>query len=282
MYHLLVMAKNYTLSPLFSRFVRLHFNRQILVYFIFENSTNQFTAMKAPKFVYFFLLSLCFTLFWGNNQSQAQEIPVLKQENKKDKKWHWGLKAGLNAAQIRSFTPLSDTIGLTVRSRLNVTGHLFVQYQINKHFSLESGLQYSSKGVNHLTVGLVGSMSSQKSTILFRINYLELPIISRFHLSFMKAKYTALIGIAPAYMLRANLVKPFLNDMGFLEYASRPWEDVRQFDFNGIIGVGLEVPTSKQKAFLFELRYTQGFLQIIDYPESVLNNVVSALVGFKF
>lgn len=229
--------------------------------------------MKEMRFLNHIVCSLLVVVFIQNTQAQTNETQL--------KKWTWGVKSGINTAHLHNLLLEMDSVGLTAQKRIDFIGNLFLTRQFNPYFSMQAELSFTSKGMNFTDPPV--SLYTDEPFIFFRLNYLELPIMAKFSLPLKSVNYYLSVGVAPAYALKAKQILPIIEaNMPFPRYEHRPWPEARRFDANALIALGVSFSTPKQHAFLFEVRYTQGLVNVLPENNQILNGVVSYMLGYQF
>ena len=149
----------------------------------------------------------------------------------------FGPAAGLNVATISSTA--GPEVDYDVRGGFAVGG--IAVLSVGSNLSVQSGLLLSQKGAKY------GEEPRQSITVV----YVEAPALLRFHLNSGSTRPYALGGANGAVLVWS---KPsYLRDWNV---------GTSRFDLGVVLGAGVEIVRGNS-SFLFEARYTHGFVDLI-------------------
>lgn len=238
-----------------------------------------------------YLFFLCW-LFFGQSSNilHAQNFPLKKQVV--DKQWTWGVQMGINKAHISEFTPFPDTLLHFKQARLAATTGLSLSYRFHPSWQFRSEINYSSKGVAFtskeywLRKNIVSSGDlAERLRFPFLSNYLEIPLLIQCRLPLAKANIAFETGFAPAYLLSASTITPFLNNQHFIEYKIMEWESPNHWDCGFVLGGQLQFEAEDNHSMHLNIRLIQGFLPILittDTQQKAFNQTVNIGFGYTF
>lgn len=194
-----------------------------------------------------------------------------------------GLKVGYNLANIYEGDAYGGGFGLddnqTVDGDEYWRGGLIIGLAANfvatESFSVLTELDWSQRGET-----FTDEVADVDNGI--RVNYLSLPVLGKFSFGGPAVKGYITVGPTFSYLTGGNVeINDQDFDIEFVESAADFDPDlaadiqvndefVNRFEFGGAIGGGVQFNTLAGD-FLIDLRYTQGFTDLIDDDEGVFN-----------
>lgn len=99
----------------------------------------------------------------------------------------------------------------------------------------------------------------------FKANYVEVPVLAKFHLGDKEAAHSYLaIGPSVAYMadakMRLRVLEIFPVNINVNDNFLKP------FELSGVVAAGFEVPLAGKVSAFTEARYIHGFSRTLDTP----------------
>lgn len=203
-----------------------------------------------------------------------------------------GLKGGYNYANfigddIKDYSP-EYYQGLSFGVFLDIPAYSF--------FSVQIEMNYHEKGSDKLVefIEFYDPGSNWSSDLYFKENviygyklqYLELPIILKFHsMKFYNLNPILYCGIAASINDKAEI---WVKDGGISENVSITEkeedieEDINRYDYNALFGVELGYEINRFNIF-FDFRYNLGLVKIYDNEElDFKNSVFTTSIGFGY
>jgi hypothetical protein len=167
---------------------------------------------------------------------------------------------------------------------LRYSGGIVMRFGITPLLSLQTEILYSTKGAKFKEEIDVFDTN-------FRLNghvmlgYIELPVL--FHLStslpdqgplfYPKAgmRYNIYLGGVAAYRTRATFTGVLTGDIFGAplddSFKNQVWNQFTDFDYGGVIGVGLEYGTREEGSVFLDIRYVLGLTDIGNNQETNFN-----------
>ena len=166
-------------------------------------------------------------------------------------------------------------------TKIGSHGGAFLTYQMSPTFSIQPEFMFSVKGAS--TGGLF-------TVFNWSLNYIEIPVLFKYHLSDKKAVKPAIYaGPSWSYLTSSELKVIFVDPIDVTE-------GMKRTDIGFIFGGGFDY-----KHFVFDIRYTIGVTNIIDgdainvitdadvndfyyftNDQEVKNSFLSIMLGIKF
>ncbi|MFI3301846.1 MAG: porin family protein [Rikenellaceae bacterium] len=215
--------------------------------------------------------------------------------------WVWGLKGGLNVANISHHGENTDGKDQYNRSRFAGVAGLTGEYFFNDKFSLGAELLYSMQGsrykypTNYAFDDTDISDYYEDCTVVYKFGYINLPILFGCRVSenfdiFFK------IGIQPGFRVSGSSKTVWRDSEGNKEV----WKNDTdyEFDYTDInddyymfdLGIPVGLSYNLNKHWSVEARYTVGVLNTFDKPDdddydkefSTTNHSFAITLGYKF
>jgi hypothetical protein len=216
--------------------------------------------------------------------------------------FQYGLKTGVNTSYFHGdrYSYISEDVLLNLDPLLGFryTGGVITRINITPMFSLQSELLYTTKGtrfnenieINEQVIRLKGNVT---------IGYVEVPLLFRFTttlpdrdpLFYPKpgTTYNVYLGGAAGYRTRATFSGQLSADIFGApfdqEFKDRVWKLFSDIDYSAVVGVGIEYGAYGETKYFIDIRYTQGFQNIANDPEtniSLRNATATLSIGILF
>ena len=166
-----------------------------------------------------------------------------------------GAFIGLNSSKLAGDAPEK----VSYKSKMGVNTGAFIDIKLGKALWLSLQPSYSQEG-SKLSYTLDGKKEPVDS-LKVGLDYFSLPVL--FKVSTSNGKFYAIGGIEAAYLLnsyqQSNDQKMDLNT------------NVSEYNIAAHFGAGMNIPIGWPRLF-FELRYTQGVINITEDP--LVNNII--------
>ena len=198
----------------------------------------------------------------------ALMLPAVVAAQKPTPKISFGILGGVNLATITG----SDITNKTML--VGYTGGLFLRVPFDATWSLQTGLEYTMKGVKATDKTVTPAVDMK-----IELKYLEIPVFLR-GMTDMSPSVKWYGEVGPVFSFKTDCtasgsqggvtVSVNCNDLGTL----------KSYDIGGAIGTGLEIPVNEQ-AFLIGARYNLGLIDIADQGSNKNQNL-QFLVGWRF
>ena len=212
----------------------------------------------------------------GQQSISGEQKPTSSQEAFKP--FHFGLKAGLNMANLTG----ADVIKDNSKSLLGLCAGGFISYSFAPWFSLQPEVLFSQKGMAYeASVGTI----SYKST--YNLNYIEIPMLIKFSIQ-TGSVFIPVLYIGPAISIKAGA--SYYQEQTISGETESDTQDISEYinsmDFNLVSGAGFEIKAGPG-AITFEARFDMGFTTIWNIeglPEQpdVKTSVITILAGYSF
>jgi len=182
-------------------------------------------------------------------------------------KFGWGLNGGVSLSSITGTYPKGGKIGDAELIPGFYFG-AFLKYRPRRFFSLQSGVNYISKGANIDSNTRLSGMGIKAATL--RTIYLEIPVLIQLNFSqYTSNRPNIFFGPSFSWLVTAN-------DNFTIDYYGSPPAPMAEvgkyyntFDPGFIIGGGIDVDISDWKMFSAGIRYTHGFRNIANSESGV-------------
>ncbi|TKG97426.1 PorT family protein [Puteibacter caeruleilacunae] len=180
----------------------------------------------------------------------------------------FGLKAGYNIATQYGSKSSDPAYDVESEARHGFQGGFFLRFPITDAFSVQQEFLYTQKGSGQNVVMTQPAVSTFSD---YRIDYFELPIMFRYHfLNIGNVEVYGSSGFALSMLLKGEYdVKGSVDVGGGVKVPieeSGDTDEMDDFDYNFIYGLGLEFDLFDQKCF-FDYRQTIGW-NMLDMPTS--------------
>lgn len=188
-----------------------------------------------------------------------------------------GLRAGSN---LSSITQNKEHSGNT-KFKFGPTGGIYATIKVNKNFSVQPELLYTSQG--YKSNSTFKDELTYKQEINVKSDYLSLPILAKYK---FKKGYFIELGPQVSYLLggQLNNILDVKNEQGIITTISdRTYfsdaDLTHDFDVSGVIGGGYAI----RGGYSISARYTYGFTNFIkdDYLK-IRNQYFSLTLGIPF
>jgi tetratricopeptide (TPR) repeat protein len=183
---------------------------------------------------------------------QPQRVAVQVRPEPPPRAFHIGLITGLAFANHEELGA-----GLESDTRTGFETGAFVATSFSRIVAGQAEILYAQKG---------GEVA---------FDYLSMPIVAKVILALGKrAKLHLDAGVSMSFLLRAQSDVALPEDIG-----SRS----KRFDLGAIAGLGMTLHRQGSSAFIFDVRFERGLLDVEDIPEvQVKNRVTSVRFGYGF
>lgn len=185
-----------------------------------------------------------------------------------------GVKLGMN---LSTFTgDDADLEGVDKKMRIGFAIGGFITYEINEMFALQPELYYSTQGAKYEADEVDGAL-------IFRYNYIQVPILAKFNLS-MESNIKPHIFLGPSLGLNLSAKYEYTDELGDAAEAmgidkKGDVEDVKSTDFGLVFGGGITVGPA-----VIDIRYNLGLTTVDDSvnEDDFKNSTISIMVGYSF
>jgi len=190
----------------------------------------------------------------------------------------FGVKAGVNSSKM--FVSVENANGeIKIKSQVGFHVGPIVEFQINKTFSIESGLIFTTKK---------GFFEVEDGAELERIDlntfYLDIPLAVKTSLNVSNTKVFGTFGSYFGMGLSGTLKNEFIEDgetdseIRDVSFGSGENDHLKKFDFGLTAGIGIEL-----KAIQLGITYNLGLSNIGEDDDTVLKNrVLGVSVAYLF
>lgn len=200
-------------------------------------------------------------------------LAVAIADASEDSPWSFGLKGGINLADLRG-----DDVDVDTDFRLGATGGGFLTYSISDWFALQPEILYSQKGAE-----FGETIAGAPVEVTGKLDYLEIPILAKLTIP-INSTFTPNLFIGPAFsfLLSAKL-KAEAMGVTIIDLDTKDFQ--KSFDVGLVFGGGIDIAVGTGK-ITADTRYVMGLMNIDD-PEvgdapDVKNSVISFMVGYGF
>ncbi len=168
-------------------------------------------------------------------------------------KMSFGVKAGLNMSNV-SGTP--EGWDDSIEWKAGITGGAFLNYAINKNFSLQPEILYTQKGFGSK---LFDDIDILEIDLTLSLDYFELPVLAKYAFSAdKKFRPTLFAGPSFAYCFGSELAVSWWLFSGDVDFSSL----THVTDFGIVLGGGFDYVLSGG-ILVFDARFTYGFTKVI-------------------
>jgi hypothetical protein len=197
-----------------------------------------------------------------------------------DYKYELGMQGGPNLTKMRfTFTALQSTTHPQVAGG----GGLFLQYNINKTFSLRIDPTLdrlaTTSGKNALTDA--NGNIIRYDDLHYHYDYLSIPLLFRAGIGH-KVRYFLNIGPSFNFLLNQKLIIKGYDPKPIITNNTNQYQ---AFNFGIVTGLGIAIPIKERFSLSFELRNNYGLSNInknTDKSFSIKTNSTSLLIGFAY
>ena len=178
------------------------------------------------------------------------------------------LAGGVNLATIRGerMVNVVEFPGFTIDNKVRpcFNAGVGIEIQIADYFAINPEILFITKGTKSIIV---------EETVRYKSGYLEIPLLFNFYLPLHNIFPNVYTGPAFSILLFSKTVR---SDQ---EIDNK--KDVQNVDFGLAMGGGVDIQTGAGK-FIFDIRYTLGFLDInpISGGGEIKNGVLSFILGY--
>ena len=151
----------------------------------------------------------------------------------------WGIKAGLNLAQIENAEYFEPG-----KSRLGLNGGLLVRFNVNYKFFIQPEALYSGKGFKFTGRQYNSPGDFYPVTCVSSLHYLSVPVLAGFRLS---ERFSFLLGPEASYLIKATT--------SYEEGKQNNTPSYKRFDLALDFGAVFKL----NKRLAFDFRYSRGF-----------------------
>jgi hypothetical protein len=195
--------------------------------------------------------------------------------------FNWGVKAGFNAATINGIKDFVTDEDLSVNTKYKPGFHVGImgQYMLNSQLGLESGLYYTTLGVD-----FDWKEDGEKVEGKLNPSYLQLPLSLLYKINIGEnLSLNPSVGVYFGYGLGGK-VKESIGQYSFEEdifgkIDGEEWSN--RFDMGATIGLNLQI-----NKILVGLGYDYGFMKINkekgDGDKNIYNGNIKVSVGYLF
>jgi hypothetical protein len=192
-----------------------------------------------------------------------------------------GTKFGLNVTNVHLSNFTIDN-----ENRIGFIGGLTYEYKFNSKLSFETDFLYSQKGFTKdlFFTYNTGTLTGEKTTTYFNYDYLSIPVKIGFGFGNKVSGFSKL-GIVPSILINAKTIEGKIDGISD-EHTYNLTEQVRRFDFSGLVEVGCNFKIHEQFLIFSSLAYQQSFTTITNddyFSDSKIKHYgISVFVGLKY
>ena len=151
----------------------------------------------------------------------------------------WGIKAGLNLAQIENAEYFEPN-----KSRLGLNGGLLARFNLNDKFFIQPEALYSGKGFKFTGLQFNSSSDSYPVSCVSSLHYLSVPVLAGFRLN---ERFSFMLGPEASYLINATT--------SYEEGKQNNTPSYKRFDLALDFGAVFNL----NKRLAFDFRYNRGF-----------------------
>lgn len=153
--------------------------------------------------------------------------------------------------------------------KLGYTAGLNVCYNINGHFGIETGIQYSNKGYRTKNKNLSWGSSSPdlpiKSKFIYDFHYIDVPLKLNYTIGKRKVRFLASAGLAANIFLKETQRHVLEKADGKKDRSkTTPSNDYQKLNISPIMGVGIDYRLNNRMNMRLEPMFRYGILKIIN------------------
>ena len=180
-----------------------------------------------------------------------------------------GVRGAFTASTFTRFD-LIENVTPEFRFMPSGGGAVFAEIPVTSHFSVQPELSYIQKGFairEGVNVGgeFLGIDIPVNGKINFRSDYIEVPVLAKFHLGDKQAAhYYLAIGPSLGYLANSSMRIKVLDI--FPVNADINKDFYKPFEFSGVAALGFELPVAERVMAFTEARYTHGLSRVLDTP----------------
>jgi hypothetical protein len=154
--------------------------------------------------------------------------------------------------------------------KFGFTTGLSMLYQLNKRFSLETGLQFSDKGEKLKEVTLIWGQPDPslpiKSTFIYHYNYLDIPIKVNYNISTSRLKFFVSGGLSTNLFLFQKTTSRLEYIDGNTMTNNSISNGLSRVNLAIVAGFGINYDLTNRLTFRIEPTYRRSLYSIIDAP----------------
>lgn len=166
----------------------------------------------------------------------------------------WGVKAGINGADI---TKTDDS-----KMKIGFTAGVFVDYKFCNWFGASADVLYSAQGTK---------FKEGDDKMNMNMNYLNIPLLAKFYVvNGLHIDLGPQFGFLMSAKAKMDGEKESFKD------------NMKSFDFSVPVGVGYEFPMGLKLDLRYAFGVTNGMKEIEGYQSKAKNSVASLTVGWRF
>ena len=174
--------------------------------------------------------------------------------------------------------------GTSMSAGYNVEG--YIKPRVGKHFSIKTGLQYEQNGWAYRSLILESNITSGSSTsdIIYKLNYLNLPILGEYSIG-RRVKFYADGGVFIGALLNSVILEKqkqsASNQVNIIKSSS---DYYRRINFGVSIGVGTRIPLASKVNLVFDVKNNLGLTNIAKTTSNstMKTNAISISSGLAF
>ncbi len=152
--------------------------------------------------------------------------------------------------------------------KLGYTAGLNVCYNINRHFGIETGIQYSNKGYRTKNKNLSWGSSSPdlpiKSKFIYDYHYIDIPLKLNYTIGHRKVRFIASAGLTANIFIKETQRHVLENEDGKKNRSkiTNPY-DYEKLNVSPTIGIGIDYRLNNRLNLRLEPTFRYGILALI-------------------
>ena len=236
--------------------------------------------LQARHILFLFLLNITFTISAGNDQGED---------------FH-RIQVGVNFSPDNSYRILTgdsydiDRRNETEKARFGYTGGLAVNFNLNKVFGIESGIQYSDKGFsgkNYWHVDGDDDYYEWWQKEVHHFHYIEIPLKARFVTGERKVRFSGSIGVTTGFLVGVATTTKYSDDRK-TRTKQNDAENYNRLNFFFSGSMGIDYKITQKSSIRIEPTFQYGLLSTIKSKDNDLSEHlcsvgvnISYLIGIK-
>ena len=147
-------------------------------------------------------------------------------------------------------------------ARFGYTGGLVINFNLDKVFGIESGIQYSDKGFRtekkKSHVDLIEGYYEWRERDVYHFYYIEVPLKVRFVTGKRKVRFLASMGVTTGFLERATTTTQY--SFGETRTLPNDAENYNRLNLFSTVGIGIDYKITPKSNIRIEPTYRYGFL----------------------
>jgi opacity protein-like surface antigen len=147
-------------------------------------------------------------------------------------------------------------------ARFGYTGGLVINFNLNKVFGIESGIQYSDKGFRtkkrDLHIDLIDGSYEWWQRDVYHFYYIEVPLKARFVIGEQKVRFLLVAGLSPGFLVRATTTTQY--SYGRTRTLPNDAENYNRLNLFSTVGIGIDYKITPKSNIRIAPTYRYGLL----------------------